>query len=374
MSLIEVGTDSVDIHKLLRMAVEKGASDLHLRAGSPPVVRMEGELQRLLFPPLTPEATKRIFEALTPESQRQVFYEKKELDFAFGLPEVARFRINACYQRGSISLACRVLPLKVPTIEDLGLPSICRDLATLPRGLVLVTGPTGSGKSATISAMINYINETQGRRVITIEDPIEYVHTDKMSMIVQRELGTDTDSFFDGLRGALRQDPNVIFIGEMRDLETMATALTAAETGHLVLSTLHTPDSTQTVDRIVDMFPPHQQRQARLQLSLVLEGVLAQVLLPRDRGTGRVAIFEVLIGTPAIKNLIREAKTHEIPTYLELGRQEGMQTMDRHLDDLVHTGTISPEAALSVARNGQALKKTLNAQVIKKTLVRQGLR
>lgn len=364
----------MDVYKLLRLAVEERASDLHLRAGSPPVVRVEGELHRLEFPPLTPEATKKIFEALTPEIQRQAFYEKKELDFAFGLPDLSRFRINACYQRGSISLSCRILPLKVPTIEELGLPAICRDLASLPRGLVLVTGPTGSGKSATIAAMINYINETQSRRIITIEDPIEYVQTDKMSMIVQRELGTDTDSFFDGLRSALRQDPNVIFIGEMRDLETMATALTAAETGHLVLSTLHTPDSTQTVDRIVDMFPPHQQRQARLQLSLVLEGVLAQLLLPRDRGLGRVAVFEVLVGTPAIKNLIREAKTHEIPTYLELGRQEGMQTMDRHLNELIMAGTINPEAALAVAHNGQALKKTLNGQVLRKTLVRQGPR
>jgi len=362
----------MDIYKLMRCAVEEGASDLHLRAGSPPVVRVEGELHRLDYPPLTPEATKRIFEALTPESQRQAFHEKKELDFAFGLPDLSRFRVNACYQRGSISLSCRILPLKVPTIEDLGLPAICKNLASLPRGLVLVTGPTGSGKSATIAAMINYINETQSRRIITIEDPIEYVQTDKMSMIMQREMGTDTDSFFDGLRSALRQDPNVIFIGEMRDLETMSTALTAAETGHLVLSTLHTPDSTQAVDRIVDMFPPHQQRQARLQLSLVLEGVLAQLLLPRDRGRGRVACFEVLVGTPAIKNLIREAKSHEIQTYLELGRQEGMQTMDHHLNELVRSGAVHFEAALAVAHNGGAMKKTFNGLGLKPSLVGQG--
>ncbi len=299
-----------------------------------------------------------MLDLLTDKMQRLEFENSKELDFAYSLSGM-RCRINACWERGAVSIACRILPSKVPTMEQLSLPAVCKALATRPRGLTLVTGPTGAGKSTTLAAMIEYLNHTQSRRIITIEDPIEYVYTNDKCSIIQREVGKDTKSFSEALRRALRQDPNVILVGEMRDLETMATALTAAETGHLVLSTLHTADTVQTVDRIIDMFPPHQQQQVRVQLSMALEGVLSQRLLPRVGGKGRVAAFEVLVANYAIRNVIRSGDTHEILSYLQLGGQEGMQTMDRALMDLVVRGLITRDAALSLARNPDEMHKSI---------------
>jgi twitching motility protein PilT len=350
----------MDITALLRLVIEKGASDLHLAVPSPPVLRLRGRLIPLSqLPPVTPEAARRCFESITTERQREIFYQRRELDFAYTLPELARFRVNAAFQRGSISLTFRMVPTKIPTIEELGLPEVCKSLVLKPRGLVLVTGPTGSGKSTTLAAMINYLNEREARKVITIEDPVEFLHSNKKCFIVQRELGEDTLSFASGLKHALRQDPDVILVGEMRDLETIATAITAAETGHLVLSTLHTSGAAQTIDRIIDVFPAHQQPQVRAQLALILQGVLSQALLPRADGGGRIAAFEIMLGSPAIRNLIREGKTFQIPTYLETGSQQGMQTLDQALALLVKRGAVTLEEALLRAQNAEELKKAI---------------
>jgi len=337
----------MEIEKLLRLAVERGASDLHLRVPSPPVLRVDGVLMPLdELPGVTSQDMKEAFEHITTESQREAFYRELELDLAYSVAGLARFRVSVFLQRGTISLAFRQVSLQVPSIEELGLPQVCKTLVLKPKGLVLVTGPTGSGKSTTLAAMINHLNEQERRNVITIEDPIEFLYRNEKCLIAQRDLGDDTRSFATALKHTLRQDPDVILLGEMRDLDTIATAITAAETGHLVLSTLHTVSAPQTIDRIVDVFPADQQEQIRLQLSLVLEGVLAQVLLPRAGGRGRVAAFEVMIATDAIRNLIREGKTDQIPTYLQTGRQYGMQTMDQALQDLVRSGAITAEEAL----------------------------
>ncbi len=337
----------MEIEKLLGLMVERGASDLHLRVPSPPVLRVDGVLMPLdELPSVTPQDMKEAFEHITTESQREAFYRELDLDLAYSVPGLARFRVSVFLQRGTISLAFRQVSLQVPSIEELGLPQVCKTLVLKPKGLVLVTGPTGSGKSTTLAAMINHLNEHERRNVITIEDPIEFLYRNEKCLIAQRDLGDDTRSFATALKHTLRQDPDVILLGEMRDLDTIATAITAAETGHLVLSTLHTVSAPQTIDRIVDVFPADQQEQIRLQLSLVLEGVLAQVLLPRAGGRGRVAAFEVMIATDAIRNLIREGKTDQIPTYLQTGRQYGMQTMDQALQDLVRSGAITAEEAL----------------------------
>ena len=337
----------MEIEKLLRLAVERGASDLHLRVPSPPVLRVDGVLMPLdELPGVTSQDMKEAFEHITTESQREAFYRELELDLAYSVAGLARFRVSVFLQRGTISLAFRQVSLQVPSIEELGLPQVCKTLVLKPKGLVLVTGPTGSGKSTTLAAMINHLNEQERRNVITIEDPIKFLYRNEKCLIAQRDLGDDTRSFATALKHTLRQDPDVILLGEMRDLDTIATAITAAETGHLVLSTLHTVSAPQTIDRIVDVFPADQQEQIRLQLSLVLEGVLAQVLLPRAGGRGRVAAFEVMIATDAIRNLIREGKTDQIPTYLQTGRQYGMQTMDQALQDLVRSGAITAEEAL----------------------------
>ena len=264
----------------------------------------------------------------------------------YSIRGLARFRINVFVQRGTISLAIRRVPFEVPTIDELGLPAICKSLALKPRGLVLVTGRTGTGKSTTLAAMINHLNKNEARNIITVEDPIEYVFLDEKCMIAQRDLGSDTKSFANALRHVLRQDPDVILVGEMRDLETIATAITAAETGHLVLSTLHTPNAAQAIDRMIDVFPPHQQEQIRLQLSLVLEGVLAQVLLRRASGKGRVAAVEIMLGTDAVRNIIREGKIEQMPTYMQTGSQFGMQTMDQALQNLVRSRLVTAEEAL----------------------------
>ncbi len=335
------------IEELLRLMVDKGASDLHLRMRRPPILRIDGVLQVMEdMPHITPFDLKEAFEHVTNESQRDHFHHNMELDLAYGIRGVARFRINIFMQRDTISMAIRRVPFVVPTIDELGLPEICKTLALKPRGLVLLTGRTGTGKSTTLASMIDHINKNEARNIITIEDPIEYVFQDEKSMIAQRDLGSDTKSFGNALRHVLRQDPDVILVGEMRDLETIATAITAAETGHLVLSTLHTPSAAQAIDRIIDVFPPHQQEQIRLQLSLVLEGVLSQVLLRRATGHGRIAAVEIMLGNDAVRNIIREGKIEQMPTYIQTGSQYGMLTMDQALQNLVRSRMVTVEEAL----------------------------
>jgi len=337
----------MNIGELLQVMVERGASDLHLRVPSPPVLRIDGDLRPLEeLPGVTPQYAKEALEHLTTESQRERFYSELELDLAYSIAGLARFRVNVFFQRGTISLAIRHVSLKVPTIEEFGLPPVCKKLALKTKGLVLVTGPTGSGKSTTLAAMINHLNKSDTRNVITIEDPIEFVYHNDKCIIAQRDFGDDFKSFSVALRHTLRQDPDVILVGEMRDLDTISTAITAAETGHLVLSTVHTVSAPQTIDRVVDVFPAYQQEQIRFQLSLVLEGVLSQLLLPRAGGRGRVAAFEIMVATDAIRNLIRDGRTDQVPTYLQTGRQYGMQTMDQALQDLVRSGTVTTEEAL----------------------------
>lgn len=348
----------MEIDSLLRTMVESKASDLHLKVGAPPVLRVDGELRPLDQPGLSLAEVEGFLERLASETQQETLRRDLELDLAYSLPGIARFRVNVFFQRGSLSMAIRVVPLQVVTLDALGLPPACKGLSLRPRGLVLVTGPTGSGKSTTLAAMIDYLNERECRHVITIEDPIEFLHRDKKCIIAQRELGGDTQSFGAALKHVLRQDPDVILVGEMRDLETISTAITAAETGHLVLATLHTTSAPQTVDRIVDVFPPHQQQQIRVQLSLVLEGIFCQALLPRTGG-GRVAAIEVLIVNPAVRNLIREGKTFQIPTIMQISGQIGMQTLDQSLAALVRQGQVSTEEALMRAASAEDLKKLI---------------
>jgi twitching motility protein PilT len=337
----------MNIDDLLRLTVEKRASDLHLRVPSPPVLRIDGRLVvQEQLPGVTPQFVKECLEQIAGERQLERFYNELELDMAYGVPGLARFRVNAFFQRGTISIAIRQIPIKIPTIDELALPHVCKSLAMKQKGLVLVTGQTGMGKSTTLAAMINHMNQNERRNVITIEDPIEYLHQHNKCLIAQRELGDDTKSFANALKHALREDPDVILVGEMRDLETIATAITAAETGHLVLSTVHTANAPQTIDRIIDVFPPYQQEQIRFQLSMVIEGVLSQLLLPRASGVGRIAAVEIMVATDAIRNLIREGKTEQIPTYMQTGRQFEMQTMDQALQDLVRSGIVTMEEAL----------------------------
>lgn len=348
------------IEDLLRLVVEKEASDLHLKVSSPPVLRIHGVLvPQIELPEVSRQAIDEIFEEITNEKQRELFAERLELDFSYEAPKIARCRVNASLQRGTKSLAFRPIGLTIPSIDELGLPEICKALALKPRGLILVTGPGGSGKTTTLAAMVEYLNQRERRRVITIEDPIEYFHQDKECFITQRELGADTHSFAEALKHALRQDPNVILVGEMRDLETMAAVLTAAETGHLVMSTLHTSSAPLTIDRIVDAFPPHQQQQIRVQLSTTLEGVLSQTLLPRLNGVGRVVAVEVMVATPAIRNLSREGKTHQMPNAIQTGTKYGMQTLEQALKHLYEKGLISRDEALAKANDRDSLERFL---------------
>ncbi|MBI2848991.1 MAG: type IV pilus twitching motility protein PilT [Chloroflexi bacterium] len=350
----------MNIDELLQIMVAKKASDLHLKVPALPTLRLRGELYPMQDrSPLAPADVQDAFEAITTDSQRERFKEEMEIDLAYSIPGVARFRVNASLQRGTIALAFRVIPFQVVGVEELGLPEVCKNLALKPRGLVLVTGPTGSGKSTTLAAMIDYLNERESRHVVTIEDPIEFLHQDKRCVIAQRELGGDTHSFANALKHVLRQDPDVILIGEMRDVDTIAVAITAAETGHLVLATLHTTSASQTVDRIIDVFPPAQQQQIRMQLSLVLEGILCQILLPTADGQGRVVAVEVLLANPAVRNLIREAKTHQIPTIMQLSAQMGMQTLDQALASVVRRGIVTREEAMARAANSDELRKLL---------------
>ncbi|MDP1853136.1 MAG: type IV pilus twitching motility protein PilT [Candidatus Omnitrophota bacterium] len=343
----------MDLRTLLMATIEKKASDLHITDNAPPIMRVYGKLIHTEFPKLNKEDTKKLIYSMLNETQKEAFEKDLELDLSLALPGLDRFRVNVHIQRGTVEAAFRRIPLIIPTVEDLGLPQIALDLSRKPNGLVLVTGPTGVGKTTTLAAMVNLINAERENIIICIEDPIEFLHYNKKSIIKQREVYSDTKSFAEALRHALRQDPNVIVVGEMRDLETIATALTAAETGHLVLATLHTPDAPQTVQRIIDVFPPHQQQQVRLQLSDCLQGVVSQLLLPRAIGEGRVLATEIMIGTSGIKNLIREQEIEQIPTLIQTGAQYGMRTMDKSLKELYRTGIISYETALARVKNPQ---------------------
>ncbi|MCD6567965.1 MAG: type IV pilus twitching motility protein PilT [Dehalococcoidia bacterium] len=350
----------MQVDELLQLMADKGASDLHLRTPSPPVLRIDGALVTLDdLPPLTPISVKAAFEEITTEHQREVFYRDLELDFSYSVPGLARFRVNVMLQRGSMSIAFRRIPFDIPSIDELGLPSICKELILKPRGLILVTGPTGSGKSTTMAAMIDYLNERERRNVITIEEPIEYLYPNKKCLIAQRDLGDDTRSFNSALVHALRHDPDVILVGEMRDLATISTAITAAETGHLVLGTLHTIDAVQSVDRIVDAFPPEHQRQVILQMSQVLVAILSQTLLPRASGKGRVAAFEIMIAVPAVKNLIRTSKTYELPSIVQLGAKDGMQSLNQALANLVKSRLVTIEEAIMKSSDPEQLKKLI---------------
>ena len=354
----------MDILDLLWLMKQKGASDLHIRVPVPPVFRIDGNLvPQTDLPPVTPEYAENVFKQITTPEQREKFYQDKELDFAYGVSKLARFRVNVLQQRGTLSIAFRMIPFEVPTTDELGLPQVCKELVLKPRGLILVTGPTGSGKSTTLAAMIHHLNQTLARNVITIEDPIEYLHRNIKCIIAQREVGTDTKSFDQALVHALRHDPDVILVGELRDLETISTAMRAAETGHLVMGTLHTTDAPQTVDRIIDIFPPNQQQQIRLQFSQVIEAVLSQTLLPRASGKGRVAAFEIMIANAAVRNLIREGKTYELHNVMQLSAAEGMQTLDQALADLVRKKLVTLEEAMMKSSSPEKLKKLLDFHV-----------
>jgi twitching motility protein PilT len=353
----------MDIIELLKLMVEKRASDLHVRVPSPPVLRVDGELLPLVhLPQVTMEDTETAFDYITTPEQRNRFHLEKELDFAYSVPGLARFRVSVMRQRGTISLAFRLVPFKVFTIDELALPQICKDLILKPRGLILVTGPTGSGKSTTMAAMLNYLNENLARNVITIEDPIEYLHPNIKCLIAQRDLGDDTKSFDTALVHALRHDPDVIVVGELRDLETVQTAMRAAETGHLVMGTLHTTDAPQTVDRVIDIFPPNQQPQIRLQFSQVIVAVLSQTLLPRASSKGRIAAFEIMTGNSAVKNLVREGKTYELHSVIQLSSAEDMQTLDQALAELVKRKIVTLEEAKMKSSHPDRLKKLLDYQ------------
>ena len=350
----------LEIDRLLGRMAENGASDLHITVPSPPIFRIEGRLVvQPDLPAVTPEGVQGIFRQITTAEQREAFERDLELDFAHSLPGVARFRVNALQQRGSMSLAFRLVPFKIPTIDELGLPQVCKRLVARPRGLILITGAAGSGKSTTLAAMLNHLNETEERNVITIEDPIEFLFRNHKCIIRQRELGYDTKLFHTALVHALRHDPDVIVIGELRDLPTISTAITAAETGHLVIGTMHTIDAAQSVDRVIDIFPAAQQQQVRLQFSQVLEAVLAQVLLPRIGG-GRMAAFEIMLATVMVRQFIREGRIQDILANLEMGAAEGKQSMDQALADLVKRKVVAREDALLASGNPAHLKELLD--------------
>ncbi len=338
---------TLTVRALLEEMIERGASDLHLTAGERPKFRIDGDLVNSNHDQvLMPKDTLQLSYSILTETQKKKFEQEDELDFSFGIQNLARFRGNAYRQRGCVAMAIRLIPFDIHGFEELGLPPILRRLSERPRGLVLVTGPTGSGKSTTLASMVDHINKTRKGHIITIEEPIEFIHRHQSCMINQREVGTDTQSFANALKYALRQDPDVLLIGEMRDLETVAMTLTAAETGHLCLATLHTHSAAESINRIIDVFPSHQQSQVRAQLSFVLEGVITQTLLPRARGRGRAVACEVLIATPAIRSVIRDAKVQQIYGLMQAGKKHGMQTLNDALYQLVLTNDIKLEEAL----------------------------
>ncbi len=353
--------DDCHIDDLLKEMVQRGSSDLHICTDVPPIVRIDGQLQALNYEKFTPMQTQRMMYDILSDEQIQRFEDHWELDFSYSLKKLSRFRVNIFKDKGTVAAAFRLIPMKIPTIKELGLPLVLETVCRRPRGLVLVTGPTGSGKSTTLAAMINLINSEASHHIITIEDPIEYLHQHKMSVINQREVGQDTKEFANALRAALREDPDVILVGEMRDLETMSNAIRAAETGHLVFATLHTNSAASTVDRVVDSFPASQQEQIRLMLSNSLEAVICQQLLPRAGMPGRVCCMEIMIATPAIRNLIREAKSHQITSIIQTSASFGMQTMDQHLRDMYTRGVITYDDAMARAMNQEELKNMITS-------------
>lgn len=349
-----------NLDDLLKFAVEKGASDVHITVGVPPIFRMNGQLVKITdIERLMPADTAVIVESVMSEDILKQYKEKGEVDFSYAVQGIGRFRVNVYNQRGSASMALRTVPLRVPTIEDLQLPDTLKKMADNKRGLILVTGPTGSGKSTTLAAMIDHINKTRSAHVLTLEDPIEYLHRHDKSIVNQREIGLDSMTYGNALRASLRQDPDVILIGEMRDLETISTAITAAETGHLVLSTLHTTGAVATVDRIVDVFPPGQQEQIRVQLAAVLQGVVSQQLLKKADESGRIAALEILLCNSAIRNHIREGKSHQIMSSIQTGRKVGMISMDAYLSELYKKELITYEDALNFAMDRDFLTRIL---------------
>jgi twitching motility protein PilT len=351
-----------DFAEVLLEVMSRRASDLHITAGAPPMVRIRGRLVAMEgYPVLTPADTREVVYSILSNAQRQKLETEWQLDFAYQIPGRARFRVNAYFQRAALGAAFRLIPFEVAPLESLGLPPSVADFADRARGLVLVTGPTGSGKSTTLASLIDIINSTREEHIMTIEDPIEFLHAHKKCIVNQRELGSDATSFGNALKAALRQDPDVILVGEMRDIETISTAVTAAETGHLVFATLHTQDTPQTIDRIIDVFPSAQQGQIRAQLSVALQGIMTQMLLPTADGSGRCVAAEVLVPTPAVRNLIRESKSHQIYSVLQTGGSHGMQTMDASLAQLVRSGKITRKLAESRAHSPEELRRLVGS-------------
>jgi twitching motility protein PilT len=353
-------TRNFDFAEVLTKMAELRASDVHLSPGFRPAIRMKGKITPLEeYAPLTPQETRDTVYSLLNDDQRKRFESRKQLDLAYAVPGVARFRVNCFFQRGSISAAFRRIPHQIPQLQELGLPAVLEEFTRKPRGFVLVTGPTGSGKSTSLAAMLDIINREREEHILTIEDPIEFLHNHQRCIVNQREIGADAEDFAQALKSALREDPDVILVGEMRDLETMSTALTAAETGHLVFATLHTQSTAQTIDRIIDIFPAEQQSQVRIQLSIGLQGIVTQQLMPTADGSGRVVGCEVLVPTPAVRNLIREGKTHQIYSAIQTSGSLGMQTMDAHLAQLVRMGRITRQLAEQRASVPEELKRLL---------------
>jgi twitching motility protein PilT len=350
----------VSLEELLQALVERGGSDLHISAGSPPRVRIDGRLVPTEFDTLSKEETQKLVYGLLDDGQIARFEKELELDFSFGVENMGRFRANIFMQRGAVTAAFRLVPHVIRGFDELGLPrKLCQELCSIPKGLILVTGATGSGKSTTQAAMVDYINSTRNAHIVIIEDPIEFVHRNKNSLVNQREVGTDTHGFKNALRSVLRQDPDVVLIGEMRDVETIEAALTISETGHLTIGTLHTSDTVQTINRIVDVFPAHQQQQIRTQLSLTLQAVFCQQLIPRSSGKGRVLAAEIMIATPAIRSLIREDKIHQIYSHIQLSGRLGMKTMNQSLFELYRSGYLSLEDAITHSGDPEELKGLL---------------
>ena len=351
-----------NLHQLLKAMIEKGASDFHITTSSPPQLRIDGKLHPLKVPPLAPPETKQLCYSILTDAQKHKFEENNELDLSFGVRGLSRFRANIFMQRGAVAGAFRSIPYKIKTFEELGLPQVISDLAKKPRGLILVTGPTGSGKSTTLATIIDKINTERAEHIVTIEDPIEYLHPHKNCLVNQREVGADTSGFKTALKYILRQDPDVVLVGEMRDLETIEAALTVAETGHLAFATLHTNSCVQTINRVVDVFPPYQQAQIRAQLSFVLEGVMCQSLLPKANGPGRAMALEIMIPNSAIRNLIREDKIHQIYSQMQVGQDKfGMQTMNQSLASLYARRLISLEDALGRSSDQDELRNLISA-------------